>query len=189
MKRTEEVYREMLYQAMEKKNRSLTQSELSKKLSVSLSVISLSIAPLRKMGAIKVQQRGFEIVDIRKILFYWASTRDLEKDLVYSTRANKPVRQIESEMPAGAVFGAFSAYKFMFKDVPADYSEVYVYTEDYKEIIKRFPKSDGPPNIYVLKGTPDMTIAQIFVDLWNIKEWYAKDFLKAMEVKLNGFLE
>jgi len=33
------------------------------------------------------------------------------------------------------------------------------------------------------------TIAQIFVDLWNLKEWYAKDFLKAMEAKLNGILE
>ena len=35
----------------------------------------------------------------------------------------------------------------------------------------------------------EITVAQIFVDLWNLKEWYAKDFLKAMEKKINGLLE
>ena len=48
------------------------------------------------------------------------------------------------------------------------------------------------PNLFVLKkgrNMKEMTAAQIFVDLWNLKEWYAKDFLMAMEARLNGILE
>ena len=29
------------------------------------------------------------------------------------------------------------------------------------------------------------TNGQIFVDLWNLKDWYASEFVKAMENKLN----
>jgi len=56
MKRTESVYREILYQAIEKNNFSLTQSELSKKLDLSLSIVNLSIKKLSNIGAIKINQ-------------------------------------------------------------------------------------------------------------------------------------
>ena len=35
----------------------------------------------------------------------------------------------------------------------------------------------------------EMTLANIFVDLWNLKEWYARDFLNAVEERINGLLE
>jgi hypothetical protein len=104
----------------------------------------------------------------------------------------KPVKQIESEMPADIVYAAYSAYKFKFKDVPADYSEVYVYSDNLKEIEKRFPKNNNTPNLFVLKRDKNLkepTLALIFVDLWNLKEWYAKEFLKAMEARINGILD
>jgi len=92
-------------------------------------------------------------------------------------------------MPKDTVFAAYSAYKFHFKDVPADYSEVYVYDDD--EVKKRFSPNKNTPNIFVLKkdANCDMTLANIFVDLWNLSEWYAKDFLNAMEERINGLLE
>jgi len=50
------------------------------------------------------------------------------------------------------------------------------------------------PNIFILKKAKKdneygktNTIGQIFVDLWNLKEWYAGDFLKALEEKINKF--
>ena len=192
MKRIEEVYREILFQSMEKKNNIMTQSYLAKSLGISLSVVNLALAPLRKMNSIKIKQRGFDVIDKKKILYYWASIRNIERDIIYETRAEKPVKQIESEMPADVVYGAYSAYKFKFKDVPADYSEVYVYAHDIEEIEKRFPKNNKIANLFVLKRDDNMkeiTMAQIFVDLWNLKEWYAKDFLKSMEARLNGILE
>ncbi|MCK4521532.1 MAG: hypothetical protein KAU20_03080 [Nanoarchaeota archaeon] len=192
MKRIEEVYREILFQSMEKKNNTLTQSYLATALNVSLSIVNLALKPLRRMNAVKIKQRSFDIIDKRKILYYWASTRNIEKDIIYRTRVEKPVRKIESEMPPDIIYAAYSAYKFKFKDVPADYSEVYIYSDNIKEIEKRFPKNNKTPNLFILKKDRNMkriTIANVFIDLWNLKEWYAKDFLTAMEAKINGILE
>lgn len=193
MKNIELVYREILFQAMEKKNRRLTQLELSKKLKISLSTVNHAIKPLKKMNAIKIKLRGMEIIDPKKILYYWASIRNIEKDTMYKTYVDMPVRKIENSMPDSIIFAAYSAYKFKFKDVPADYSEIYIYGEDLE---KRFPASKKIPNLYVMKKDPFIetygkttTLAQTFVDLWNISTWYAKDFLKATEEKINGVLE
>jgi len=195
MKKNELVYREILYQAIERKNRRLSQMYLSKELKMSLSTVNLSLKQLRKMNSVEVKARGFVVKDARKILYYWASERELEKDIVYKTRVEKPVRRIESEMPPGTIFTSFSGYKYTFKDVPADYSEVYVYGDE-KEMRKRFPANNKTPNLFVLSKDSIIdrygkkaTVAQIFVDLWNQKEWYAKDFLKALEARLSGILE
>jgi len=193
MKKIEQVFRETLYQTIECKNRRLTQLELSKKLKISLSTVNLAVKKLNKMGAVIIEKMGFRIIDVKKILYYWASVRNLDKDIIYKTRAEMPVREIERNLP-DVLYGGYSAYKFKFKDVPADYSEVYVYAneEQLKEIMKRFNKTDKFPNIFVLEKDGNMekygktcTAAQIFVDLWNLKQWYASDFLKALENKIN----
>ncbi len=194
MKNAELTYREILYQAIEKNNRVLTQADLSRSLSISLSSINSAIRALEKMGAIEVKPRAFHVVDVKKILYYWASIRNLQKDIIYSTRIEKPVKEIEKEMPNNVVFSAYSAYKFLFKDVPADYSEIYVYGNESLE--ERFPKKKGAPNFFILKKDKAMekygkttTIANTFIDLWNLREWYAKEFLKSLEEKLYGILE
>ena len=129
MKKIEFVYRELLFNAMEKKIYASSQAELARDLNLSLSTVHLALIPLRRMNALTVKQRGLVVKDPKKILYYWATIRNIEKDIVYQTRVDKPIRKIESEMPASAVFGAFSGYKFKYKDVPADYSEVYVYAD------------------------------------------------------------
>lgn len=194
MKKIELVYREILYQVLEKKNRKLTQLWLAKTLKISLSTVNLALRHLKKMNAVDIRTRSFVVIDPKKVLYYWASIRNLEKDIVYKTRVEKPVAKIEKEMPDNIVYGGYTAYKFMFKDVPADYSEVYVYgTEGIK---KRFPKSNNNPNLFILEKDDLMkrygkktTLAQTFVDLWNIRTWYAKDFLKAMEERIDAILE
>jgi len=195
MKRTESVYREILYQAIEKNNFSLTQSELSKKLDLSLSIVNLSIKKLSNIGAIKINQRSFNILDIKKILYFWASIRNLEKDVIFKTRIDLPAREIERNMP-NISFTAYTSYKMKFNDVPADYSEIYVYadTEELEKIKKRFLKlkiSDNKkPNLIVLKKDKSIELynsiptAQIFVDLWNLKEWYAKEFSDNIERRI-----
>lgn len=199
MKKIEFVFEEILYQVLEKKNNRLTQLQLAKELNISLSTVNLALKHLRKMNAVDVNQRSFTVIDQKKILFYWASIRNLEKDIIYRTRADLPVRNIEADMPHGITFGAYSAYKFRFKDVPADYSEVYVYCkEEYFEegIKKRFPFSKNEPNLFVLKKDTNLkrygeltTIARTFVDMWNIPTWYAKDFIKQLEARIDGILE
>jgi predicted transcriptional regulator len=193
MKKIEQVFREVLYQAMEKKNNILTQLELSKKLGFSLSTVNLALKKLEKTNSVKIGKMNFKIIDIKKILYLWASTRNIENDIIYNTRVELPVREVERNLP-DVTYAAYTSYKLKFKDVPADYSEVYVYADETEldQIKIRFPLSKKNPNLFVLKKDVNMekypktgTIAQIFVDLWNLKQWYAGDFLKSFEEKLN----
>lgn len=145
------------------------------------------------MNSVKVGKMNLRVIDIKKILYLWASVRNIEKDIIYKTRVDMPVKEIEKSVP-DIIYGAYSAYKFKFKDVPADYSEVYIYAyeQELGEIKKRFPESKNRnPNLFVLKKDLNMekypktgTTAQIFVDLWNLRHWYAAEFLKALEEKL-----
>lgn len=194
MKQIELVHREVLYNAIEQKNRALTQAEIARTLKLSLSIVNSAVKNLEKIGAVEVGPRGFRVVDIKKILYYWASIRNLQKDVIYATRVERPVSEIEKSMPDNVIFAAYTAYKFVFKDVPADYSEVYVYGDE--SLKERFPQNRGVPNLFVLKKDSAIerygkttTIANTFADLWNLKEWYAKEFLKAMEERLHGILE
>ena len=196
MKKIEQLYRELLYQCMEKKNRTLTQKQLSSKIGTSLSNVHHALQPLVQMGAIKTNPMNLKIISPKKILLYWASVRNLGKDILYSTRVEEAVSDIEKRVPPDVVFTAYSGYKLKFKDMPADYSEVYVYADDLAEMKRRFKENNNPPNLVVFKKDKNMdaygktaTLANLFVDLWNLKEWYAKDFLKALEAKLNGILE
>ncbi len=197
MMKIEQIYRELLYQALEQKTRKLTQLGIARKLKVSLSTVNHALKPLREMGAVVVKRRHLIIQDPEKILYYWASARNLRKDILYQTRAEKPVRTLEKEMPAGIVFGAYTAYKYLFDDVPADYSEVYVYSDEQelREIKKRFPENKKTPNLFVLKkdammrtGERTTTIAHTFVDLWNLKEWYARDFIDSQKKRIEKMI-
>jgi len=192
----ERVYREILYGVVEKNVRAFKQIELSKACRISLSTVNYALEPLAKMGAIEKKRFGFTVLNPKKILVYWASIRNLERDIVYQTHLDKSVEEIESEVPANSVFTAYSAFKFKFKKIPSEYSEVIVYgkREDFEE---RFGKENlkFEPNLIVLDLDEHLlkfkmaTIAQIYVDLWNLKSWYARDFLKKMEEMMNGILE
>ncbi len=190
MYKIEWIYRELLYATLEQKRDTFTQRELAIRFNLSLSTVHHALIPLKAMGAIEVKRRSFHLLDKGKLLYHWASLRTPSRDIVYATRASLPLKQIEAEMPAQAIYGLYSAYKFRFQDVPADYSEVYIYANP-KEIQKRFPLTKGTPNVFVLKKDKYMqaygkttTLAQTFVDLWNTREWYAKDFLLALTKRI-----
>lgn len=173
-------------------NGAKTQKGIAEKLGISLSTVHHALEPLERMGAIEKRKFGLRLIDQEKALSYWASARNLEKDIIYQTRAEMPITQIEKQMPSGVTFTAFTAFKLRFKDVPADYSELYVYAneEELVELKKRFPKREGPANLIVLSKPKKLNTEKIvpnellFVDLWNLKEWYAKEFLNALKQKM-----
>src|SRR3989338_6544110 len=104
MKKIEFVYREILHQSLEKKNNKLTQLAVASKLRISLSTVNHALKPLRAMGAIDVKLKNFVVVDKKKILYYWASLRNIAKDIIYSTRVGKSIQKIEAEMPADIIY-------------------------------------------------------------------------------------
>jgi len=195
--RIERVYREILYKVLDLKEETIfKQKELSSDTKLSISTVNYSLIPLQQMNAIEKKPFGFRVIDAKKILLYWASTRKLRKDVVYKNFVDEKVERIESSVPAKSVFTAYTAFKFKFKQIPSEYSEVIVYGEKEK-FEERFGKENIKlkPNLIVLKLDEHLLkfklvpTAQIFVDLWNLDTWYAKEFLNKLEVMINGILE
>jgi DNA-binding transcriptional MocR family regulator len=192
MTKKEIIWREILFQAIENKKFEFTQKELAQKYRFSLSTVFNALKVPREAGAVE-GKRGFRVLDIEKFLYIWATFRKIKKEIIYQTAVRKGVFEIEGEMPPSVIFGAYSAFLKKYKEAPADYDKVYVYIEknNLEEIKKRFPPQKGYINLIVLKAdpwlknfgqlTPD---CQTFVDLWNLAEWYAKDFLNALKEKI-----
>ena len=190
MTKKEMLWREILHQVIDKKITTFTQKDLAQRFGISLSTVFNALKLPRQSGAIRVEGRNFAVVNAEKFLYLWATQRSLEKETLYTPHADLSAREIEGMMPQEAIFTCYSAYRLKYDDAPADYDRVYVYADD-EEMKKRFPPQEGYVNVIVLKGdprlrdfgsvTPDV---QTFADLWNAKEWYARDFLNALKQKL-----
>jgi hypothetical protein len=193
MTKKEIIWREIIEKAASKKQLKFTQKELAQKFGFSLSTIFNALKIPRLLGAVKVGGRSFSVTDLEKFLYIFATNRNIEKEIIYETHVPEAPGEIEGQMPAGAIFGAYSAYNKKYPTAPADYDKVYVYANlaTLAEIKKRFPKIKGYANLFVLKSdqsldhigavTPDV---QTFVDLWNLKDWYAKDYLNELKKKI-----
>ena len=127
-----------------------TQKEIAEKLNISLSTVDNALRPLVKMNSIKVGHMGLEIIDFEKIMVYWATIRNINKDIIYKTFCPYRPLRIESSLPSDVIFTGYSGYRILTGDAPADYGEIYVYSNNPKEIEKRFPKKKGPTNLIVL---------------------------------------
>lgn len=191
LNKKEIIWREILYRTIEKKNRQFTQKELAEKFSFSLSTVFNAIKVPRASGAIEVKGKFFVVRDCEKFLNIWATFRNINKDIIYQTRVDKPVVEIEGLMPPSVIFTACSAFRLKFNEAPADYDKIYVYGADWEEIKKRFPLRKGTANLIVLKPDAGLKtygatapLPQIYADLWNMSEWYAKDFLNALKEKI-----
>ncbi|MBU2635280.1 hypothetical protein KJ841_02295 [Patescibacteria group bacterium] len=191
MFKKEVIWREILFQAIEKKKNKFTQKELAVKFKFSLSTVFNALKIPRQVGAIEVKGRFFTILSIEKLLSIWGTLRNLKKEIIYKTKVDLPILKIEGEMPKSVIYTAYSAYRLKFNQAPADYDKVYIYTKDLKEIEKRFPFKKGRENLVVLQSDKFLSkygsippLAQIYVDLWNLKDWYAHDFLKDLKKKI-----
>ena len=193
MIKKEIVWREILHQAITNKKHKTTQKEIAQKYDFSLSTVFNALKNLRQTGAIEVGVKGIKLTNPKKMLYFWATFRKFKKDIIYKTNVSKNIHQIEGEIPPEAIFGKSSAFNKKYKNPPADYDKVYVYIEEDKlnKIKERFPFKKGYENLIILKAdpwlkdfgqiTPD---CQTFVDLWNIPEWYAEDYLKELKKKI-----
>ena len=208
MFKEEAVLREILCQVLYN-NDMIEQRQLSDKLQISIGLVNRMVRRLENMGATYKTGRNYSITSFKKVLLYWASIRNLQRDVIYATRVSSPVREIERSLPDGVIFSGYTAFNYLFNEAPSDYSEVYVYVpqEILSEITKRFPPLKLPGNLYVLKtdkllqenvrrysnGENIVSIPQLYVDLWNIPSWYSKDYISLLERKMmemkDGILE
>ncbi len=197
MKKIEMIWRHILFEVVEKRHVSFRQQDLARVFGISTSTVSLSLTPLRKLGAIKVGGRGFNVVDYEKILYHWANHRSLMTDTKISHHVDLPVKEIEGLLPDDTITTAFTAVGERFGEPPADYDKIYCYHSDPSLVSDRFSPhvSHGLANLFILQSDPylmqygnNISLAQIFVDLWNISDWYAKDFTTFVKGKIDELL-
>lgn len=193
MTKKEIIWREILHQALENKKFEFTQKELAQKFNVSLSTVFNALRVPRQTGAIKVGARNFKIQDAEKFLYLWSTQRNLDKEIIYQTNVALGPREMEGAMPEGVIFAGYSAYSQKYGEAPADYDKVFIYANRRQadEIKKRFPFKKGYINLIILKSDPHLKQfgfttpdVQTFADLWNLQEWYAKEFLNALKRKM-----
>jgi hypothetical protein len=163
-----------------------------------LSTIHHALRVPTEMGAIRKTGKAFVLHDFKKLLYYWASVRSLSRDVLYATTSDLPIREIEGLALPGSLYGAYSAASRLLGEPPADYSKVYFYiaAHDLAAFQHRFPPSSRPPaNTFALKMLPVMpqygpttTLVHTFVDLWNLSDWYARDFIRTLEEKIDALL-
>lgn len=195
MKKIEIIWRELLYSALEKNERRFEQKDLAAKFGFSTSTVFQALKIPRQMGAVRVTGRYFVLEDPEKLMYHWASIRNIESDILASFKIEKSVLEIEAKMPPEVIFGAYSAVRMTSAIPPADYDKVYIYTNDTEKIKERFEIKKGIPNLFILKPDEFLTnygqttiLAQSFVDLWNLKDWYAREYVKAVKEKIDAIL-
>lgn len=191
MLKKEIIWRDILYEALEKKILFFQQKKIAQKFNFSLSTVFNALKTPREIKAVEINGRGFKLINAEKLLYLWGTERKLEKDIIYKTFANYPIEKMEGIMPNNITWGAFSAYKYKFGSAPSDYGKVYIYSDNAEEIKKRFPQIKGQANLFVVKTDQylknygsAMPLAQIFVDIWNMSDWYGKEFLNKLKEKM-----
>lgn len=193
MIKKEIIWQEILRGVFERKKIEFTQKELAEQFKFSLSTVFNALKVPRQIGVVKVTGRNFKVQNSEKFLYLWATRRNLEKDIIYETNVAAGPQEIESAMPPEIIFACYSAYKRKYREAPADYDKVYVYADikGVAAIKKRFPSKKGYSNLVVLQSSHYLKEAgftasdvQTFVDIWNLKDWYAKEFLEALKKKI-----
>lgn len=199
MKKIETTWHHLLWRAMEKHQFKHTQKNLADYFGYSLSTINLAIKKVAAIGAVKMSGKFFVLSNPKKLLFYWATHRNLDKDIIYKTHSGLPISEIEGLIPPQSIMGGFSAAKKILGEAPSDYSKVFFYLspETVETAKKRYPPSTkGAENIFVLKSYPKQkeygqitSLPQTFADLWSLPDWYAKDFVISLEERFDMTLD
>jgi len=183
MFKKEVIWREVLVQARLNKKKKFTQKELAQKFGFSLSTVFNALKIPRQNHSTKVTGRFFILENYQKLLYLWANERSLKKEIIYQGRINKNILELEAEIPSYAIFGLYSAYKFFYNDIPADYDHLYVYL-DVKDLEKIKNRLDLPsrfhssPNFFILKKTPGLNSIK--------KQWYLNKSLLISGIAVNG---
>jgi hypothetical protein len=177
MKKIDRIYREVLHHHYTSGARFFNQKALARACRLSLGTVNPVITKLEQIGAIERKPLGFRLIDPRRLLLYWAATRDLSKDVLYTTFSPSRLTEIEQALAQRGVLTAYSAYRRLMRRVPVDYSQVFVYANP--EAVERAfkPSARRKHNIIVL--TPDehllrlssngcAPLVQVYVDLWQL---------------------
>lgn len=197
MKKIETIWHYLLFEALEHKKYRHTQAGLAAHFHYSTSTINLSLVKPEAVGAVRKSGKFFVLTDPIKLLYIWATLRNLSRDIIYSTRSDLAIGELEGLAPPNAHYGLYSATAKIFSEPPADYSTLYLYLDPSELALAktRYPVSQsGNHQIVILKNPPYLPLPNLtslphtYVDIWNVNDWYAVEFLHSLEDKIHGLL-
>ena len=199
MKKYERIYREILVGILNKKER-FNQLELSKKCYISIGLVNKTLKKLKEIGAVEIFPMQFRVLDASKILFDWATKRNLNKEIQEKYCIDMNTTQLENSLPF--ILTAYSGWRMLNKSIPFEYNKVYTYIpKDEKSLfeiwIKDKPITKGRENLFVTftddkhlieNSTKKIApIPQIFVDIYSLSELPSKYFISEMLTKYPSF--
>ena len=196
MKKIETVWANMLFDVLERRQTSFQQQKLAQKLSISLSTVNHALKDIRRLGAIQITGGGGEVVDAEKILMHWANHRNLKDDIVSELHLAASPIELEACLPPGSILGCYSAVRHRFGEAPADYTVVHVYHSHPELVLERFKSEpSGRTQLVILNldsrlpvDKETTALAHTFVDLWNLTDWMAKDFVVRVKQEIDAIL-
>ena len=167
----------MLNRFYTKGERFFKQKELSEICGISLGTVNPVITRLEMFGALECKPLGFRLIDPKRALLYWAVTRELGKDVVYSTFVPSTVEELERSLPRGVILTAYSGYRATLGKMPGEFNRVFVYsdTDEVKRVFK--PTQRERRNLFVLRSDEHLArlskngvvpLVQLYVDLWQL---------------------
>ena len=199
MMKRELVWRQLCDAVLAGSAESFHQRALAHELGMSVGNVNLALAPLRAIGAVDVVGKRLVVRDVKKILLAWAANRERPVPLGLFAPGNSPEETLRV-LPPGVALTSFAGYVVAFGDRPAPFSAIrgYVTPGDQAtvaELGRRFAPTDDPAaaTITTYEADPVMAAAlpavvspaQLYVDLWNEADFFASDYLRALETRFN----
>jgi hypothetical protein len=187
------VWRHLLVAAFDHGIRRSSLTRLSAELDLPVTTIHKALERPRAIGVVRGSASGLRVLDPKRLQLMWAAVRNLDRDVVYTTRIPIAVSEIEARLPASAIPTAYTAFvQHEGRNLVADYEQVVVYA-NANEVRRRFPPHRGQVNLVVLEPDPLLSQygrvaprCQVYADLFNLPTWQAQRFLEALDHELLG---
>lgn len=198
MLKREILWRQIADDVLEGRRTTFHQRALAAELGMSPGNVNLALEPLRAVGAASVMGKDLVVRDVRKILLLWAARRQPPRPLTAFT-SMEHARDLVRVLPPGLALTSFAGFVGRYGDEPAPFSVVraYVRADDeatLAELRRRFSETSDPEVATLIVHEADGLMAgdlpeivgpaQLYVDLWMEADFFASDYLRALEGRL-----
>ena len=198
MLKREVVWRYVADEVLAGRRTSFHQNALAVELGMSVGNVNLALEPLRAFGAVSVVGKDLVIRDVKKILLFWGA-RHQPGVILARFSSQESSRGLLKVLPPGLALTSFAGFVTKYREEPAPFSVVRAYARQgdaktLEELRRRFTQvaSADQADLIVHSADPMMarklpnvvSPAQMYVDLWSEADFFASDYLRVLERKL-----
>lgn len=199
MLKREILWRQLADDVLDGRRTTFHQRDLAVELGMSAGNVNLALEPLRAVGAVAVVGKNLVVRDVKKILMLWGARR-LPQPVTAAFVTPERARDVLHVLPPGLALTSFAGFVERYGDEPAPFTVVraYVRADDARtlaELGRRFASALDKRTATIAIHAADAVLArdlpgivgpaQLFVDLWSEADFFASDYLRALEGRLS----